>query len=42
MATLPGYELYGRYGYREVERVLNGMPDGIVLELVRMEKPITR
>lgn len=42
MATLPGYELYGRYGYREVERVMNVMPDGVTLELVRMEKPITR
>ncbi len=42
MATLPGYQLYARYGYHEVERVLNAMPDGIELELVRMDKPITR
>jgi GNAT superfamily N-acetyltransferase len=42
MATLPGYQLYARYGYREVERVVNAMPDGVELELVRMEKPITR
>lgn len=42
MATLPGFELYGRYGFREVERLVNAMPDGVTLELVRMVKPITR
>ena len=36
MATLPGVPLYARYGFREVERVSDRMPSGIVLEFVRM------
>jgi GNAT superfamily N-acetyltransferase len=39
MATLPGFELYARYGFVEVERLSNVMPDGVSLDLVRMEKP---
>jgi len=40
MATLPGYEVYLRYGFGEVERLVNVMPDGVGLELVRVEKAI--
>ncbi len=36
MATLPGVPLYARYGFREVERVTDRMPSGVVLEFVRM------
>jgi GNAT superfamily N-acetyltransferase len=36
MATLPGVPLYARYGFREVERVADTMPSGVVLEFVRM------
>ena len=37
MATLPGVPLYARYGFREVERVTDRMPSGVVLEFVRMK-----
>jgi len=36
MATLPGVPLYARHGFREVERVTDRMPSGVVLEFVRM------
>lgn len=36
MATLPGVPLYARYGFREIERVTDTMPSGVVLEFVRM------
>jgi len=38
MATLPGVPLYARYGFREVERVKDRMPSGVVLEFVRMRR----
>jgi GNAT superfamily N-acetyltransferase len=38
MATLPGVPLYARYGFREVERVKDRMPSGVVLEFVRMKR----
>jgi GNAT superfamily N-acetyltransferase len=38
MATLPGVPLYARYGFREVERVSDRMPSGVVLEFVRMRR----
>jgi GNAT superfamily N-acetyltransferase len=40
MATLAGLALYERFGFRPVERVSNVMPDGVALDLVRMEMPI--
>ncbi len=41
MATLPGFRLYDRCGFRAVERTTITLPDGVTLEAVRMEKPIT-
>ncbi len=38
MATLPGVPLYERFGFREVERVTDRMPSGVVLEFVRMRR----
>jgi GNAT superfamily N-acetyltransferase len=38
MATLPGVPLYARHGFREVERVTDRMPSGVVLEFVRMRR----
>jgi GNAT superfamily N-acetyltransferase len=38
MATLPGVPLYARYGFREVERVTDRLPSGVVLEFVRMRR----
>lgn len=40
MATLPGFMLYSRYGYREVAREWITLPDGVRLEGVVMAKPI--
>jgi GNAT superfamily N-acetyltransferase len=40
MATLPGEPLYRSFGFREVERVLMIMPDGVSLEGVAMERPV--
>jgi GNAT superfamily N-acetyltransferase len=42
MATLPGYELYKRYGFVELERAVIHLPDGVAVEGVRMELPIDR
>ncbi|HSK52573.1 MAG TPA: GNAT family N-acetyltransferase [Clostridia bacterium] len=41
MATLPGYPLYERFGFRTVERGPITLPDGTRLECVAMEKAIT-
>ena len=38
MATLPGVPLYERFGFREVERVIDRMPSGVLLEFVRMRR----
>lgn len=38
MATLPGVPLYARHGFREVERVRDRVPSGVVLEFVRMRR----
>jgi GNAT superfamily N-acetyltransferase len=40
MATLPGFELYRRYGFRELERTAIKLPDGVDLECVAMEKEV--
>ena len=39
-ATLPGYPLYARVGFVEVDRGTITLPDGTVVEYVTMEKPI--
>jgi GNAT superfamily N-acetyltransferase len=41
MATLPGEPLYRAYGFRELERTLLTMPDGVTIEGVLMERPVT-
>jgi GNAT superfamily N-acetyltransferase len=41
MATLPGEPLYRAYGFRELERTLLTMPDGVTIEGVAMERPMT-
>ncbi len=41
MATLPGEPLYRAYGFAETGRVMVRAPDGVELEGVAMERPIT-
>jgi GNAT superfamily N-acetyltransferase len=41
MATLPGEPLYRAYGFRELERTLLRMPDGVTIEGVAMERAVT-
>jgi GNAT superfamily N-acetyltransferase len=41
MATLPGYQLYQRYGFLERERTSITLPDGVELACVAMDMPIT-
>jgi GNAT superfamily N-acetyltransferase len=38
MSTLPGVPFYARHGFREVERITDRMPSGVVLEFVRMRR----
>jgi GNAT superfamily N-acetyltransferase len=40
-ATLAGEPLYRAFGFREVERFPIAMPDGVEVEVVAMERPIT-
>ena len=40
VATLPGFPLYSRYGFVEVDRGPITLPDGVLLESVAMEKAI--
>lgn len=39
-ATLPGEPLYRAFGFREIERFMVTMPDGVSVEAVAMERPI--
>jgi GNAT superfamily N-acetyltransferase len=39
-ATLPGEPLYRSFGFREVERFMVTMPDGVAVECVAMQRPI--
>ncbi|OFW08809.1 MAG: hypothetical protein A3H96_08125 [Acidobacteria bacterium RIFCSPLOWO2_02_FULL_67_36] len=39
MSTLPGVPFYERHGFREVERVIDTLPDGTAIEFVRMTRP---
>jgi GNAT superfamily N-acetyltransferase len=39
-ATLPGEPLYRAFGFRETERFMLTMPDGVSVECVAMERPI--
>jgi GNAT superfamily N-acetyltransferase len=40
MATLPGEPLYRALGFREVERLDARLPDGTLLPVVRMARPL--
>jgi GNAT superfamily N-acetyltransferase len=40
-ATLPGEPLYRAFGFEEVDRIQVEMPDGVSVECVLMERPIT-
>jgi GNAT superfamily N-acetyltransferase len=40
MATLPGEPLYRAFGFREIDRAMVTMPDGVAIECVAMERPI--
>ena len=40
MATLPGFLLYERYGFRDMGHDDITLPDGVRVECVRMEKPL--
>lgn len=39
-ATLPGEPLYRAFDFREIERFMVTMPDGVSVEAVAMERPI--
>jgi GNAT superfamily N-acetyltransferase len=41
MATLPGEPLYRAYGFRELERTVLTMPDGVTIEGVVMDRAVT-
>jgi GNAT superfamily N-acetyltransferase len=40
MATLPGEPLYRAFGFREIDRAMVTMPDGVAIECVAMERQI--
>jgi GNAT superfamily N-acetyltransferase len=40
MATLPGYQLYGRLGFRERSRGPITLPDGVDVEGIEMDKSL--
>ena len=41
MATLPGEPFYRAFGFREVARHTLTMPDGVEVEGVSMERPVS-
>ena len=40
-ATLPGVPLYRAFGFREVEKFIITMPDGVSVDAIAMERPLT-
>ncbi len=42
MATLPGVPLYRSFGFRELARTIVPLPNGVVLDGVSMEYPLSR
>jgi GNAT superfamily N-acetyltransferase len=40
MATLPGVPLYRSFGFRDVERSVIVMPDGVTVDSIVMDRPI--
>jgi GNAT superfamily N-acetyltransferase len=41
MATLPGVPLYHAFGFQDVEHVMVPLPDGVFLEGITMQRPIS-
>jgi GNAT superfamily N-acetyltransferase len=41
MSTLPGVPFYTKLGFREVERVIDSLPDGTAIEFVLMSRQLT-
>jgi len=41
MSTLPGVPFYAKLGFREVERVIDSLPDGTAIEFVLMSRQLT-
>lgn len=42
MATLPGVPLYRAFGFRDIERAVLTMPDGVTIDAVAMERAVER
>jgi GNAT superfamily N-acetyltransferase len=42
MSTLPGVPFYRRFGFHEVERVVDTLPDGTRIEFVRMTRGLQK
>ncbi len=40
-ATLPGVPLYRAFGFREIEKFMVTMPDGVSVDAIAMERPLT-
>jgi GNAT superfamily N-acetyltransferase len=41
-ATLPGVAFYRAFGFREIERFVVTMPDGVTLDAIEMVRPVDR
>jgi len=41
MATLPGVLLYERFGFRRIRDTTITLPDGVLVECVEMDRPVT-
>ena len=41
MATLPGVPLYRSFGFRDVEPAVLTMPDGVSIDAIVMDRPIS-
>jgi GNAT superfamily N-acetyltransferase len=41
-ATLPGVAFYRAFGFREIERFIVTMPDGVTLDAIEMVRPVDR
>ena len=42
MSTLPGVPFYRNFGFREIERVTDTLPDGTRIDFVRMVRDVVR
>jgi GNAT superfamily N-acetyltransferase len=41
-ATLPGVAFYRAFGFREIERFVVTLPDGVMLDAIEMDRPVDR